>query len=447
MHRLHCFFRNDECDAFEAELPRMQVGLYYLRFEADTARGRYYSRREGANYYLAEEAAAFDFQLLISDFLYEKPSWIYGGIIYHVFVDRIFRGTETPPSAGGILDPDWENGIPEYPPYPGAPLKNNTFFGGNLDGVRLKLSYIASLGVNCIYLSPIFRAASNHKYDTGDYTTVDEAFGGDAALLRLVAEAEDYGIRIILDGVFNHTGDDSMYFNKYGHYDTVGAYQSKDSPYYSWYDFEKFPDKYTSWWGIDILPRINPDNPECRAYFTGDGGVIEKWMRCGIGGFRLDVADELSDGFIESIKECISKIRPDAILYGEVWEDASNKIAYEKRRSYYHGNALDGVMNYPLRTGIIRYLRFGETEPLRYALTDIMENAPKRIRDAQMNLLGTHDTERILTVLGGEFPEDGDNAAYAAYRMSGAGEGDAPPEAGLGHSVYRLWRALGLLRR
>lgn len=409
-----------DTDIYEGRLPKLTRGLYFLRFEIETLYGKCVAikERDGVRFHWLTDAAAFDFQLLISDFLYEKPSWIYGGVIYHVFVDRFFRGAETPPSDGGYLNSDWENGIPEYPPYPGAPLKNNMFFGGNLDGVRLKLPYIASFGVNCIYLSPVFRAASNHKYDTGDYMTVDEAFGGDAGLLRLVAEAEDYGIRVILDGVFNHTGDDSLYFNRYGNYDSIGAYQSKSSPYFSWYDFQNFPDQYTSWWGIKILPRINPDNPECRAYFTGDGGVIEKWMKAGIGGFRLDVADELSDDFIASIKARIAKIRPDAILYGEVWEDASCKVAYERRRAYYHGNALDGVMNYPVRNGIIRYLRYGEIEPLRYALTDVLQNAPKRIRDAQMNLLGTHDTERILTALSGEERGDMANETLACKQMT-----------------------------
>ncbi len=422
MNRFRLSFAAGCCDGgvYETKLPKLPRGLYFLRFELATAYGEYVSYRTNGflSFKRMADDAAYDFQILISDFLYPKPNWIYGGIVYHVFVDRFFRGSDTPPSCGGYFNPDWNNGIPEYPAYPGAPLKNNMFFGGNLDGVRLKLPYIASLGVNCIYLSPVFRAASNHKYDTGDYMTVDEAFGGDEALLRLIAEAEDYDITVILDGVFNHTGDDSIYFNKYGHYGSIGAYQSQNSPYYAWYDFESFPDRYRSWWGIDILPRINPDFPACRSFFIGDGGVVQKWMQYGIGGFRLDVADELSDEFIAEIKASVNSIKSDAILYGEVWEDASNKIAYGKRRAYYDGIALDGVMNYPVRTGIVRYLRHGETEALAYALTDVTENAPKRIRDAQMNLLGTHDTVRIITALAGEEANDIPNKILATKRMT-----------------------------
>lgn len=192
--------------------------------------------------------------------------------------------------------------MPEYPAYPGAPLKNNRFYGGTLLGIIDKLEYIRSLGVDTIYLSPIFDAASNHKYDTADYMSVDSMFGGEKAFKALIKKAHEYGIGIILDGVFNHTGSDSIYFNKYGHYKTLGAYQSKKSKYYSWYDFKNYPDEYTAWWGIDILPRIHPDKPDCRKYFVGKDGVIAKYASMGIDGFRLDVADELSDDFIAEIK-------------------------------------------------------------------------------------------------------------------------------------------------
>ena len=358
------------------------------------------------------------FQLTVSRFAHEAPEWLYGSVIYHVFVDRFRRGAKTPVREDAILNPDWENGVPQYPPYPGAPLANNMFFGGNLQGIEEKLDYFLSLGVSCLYLSPIFEAASNHKYDTGDYLKIDEMFGGESAFCSLLAKAKEKGIRIVLDGVFNHTGDDSVYFNRKGRYDSIGAYQSKESPYYDWYRFRDFPDKYECWWDIPILPRLFPESDTCRDFFIGKEGVISHYAEMGIGGFRLDVADELSDSFIEGIKERLTEHVPDAILYGEVWEDASNKIAYGNRRAYYHGRELDGVMNYPLRTGIVSYLREGKTDALRYALCEVLPNAPKRIADAQMNLLGTHDTERILTVLAGKSAGSCTNDELATLRMT-----------------------------
>ena len=416
-----------ECDVYDAVLDThyVGIGLYFFMIELDTQFGRLYGYRRGAELVFSDEYRVSDlFQLSISDFKYKKSESKLGGIIYHVFVDRFNRGGEVKKKKGTVTDDDWRV-IPEFPAYPGAPLKNNHFFGGTLWGVAEKLDYLQSLGVNTLYLSPIFDAASNHKYDTGDYMTVDSMFGGDAAFENLISKAKENGIGIILDGVFNHTGSDSLYFNREGNYDSVGAYQSQNSDYYSWYDFQRYPDKYTCWWGIDILPRIHPDKPSCRKYFVGKGGVIEKYARMGIDGFRLDVADELSDEFISLIKKKLNTYNKSSVLYGEVWEDASNKIAYDVRKKYYLGAELDGVMNYPVRKGIIDFLTTHDTATLLYALTDIVDNAPKRIRDMQMNLLGTHDTERILTVLGGERPEGRSNEYLSKKKMNDLERGTA----------------------
>ena len=398
-------------------LRALGTGLYFMRPRIFVGEKELYShRRDDGLVFDEDENLTGLLQLLVSDFKYDPPREIYGGIIYHVFVDRFNRGGRVQVSdTARIIDGVWES-IPEYPAYRGAPLKNNTFYGGTLYGIKNKLDYIASLGVTAIYLSPIFSSVSNHKYDTADYMHVDEMFGGDKALKALISAAKRRGINIILDGVFNHTGDDSIYFNRYLRYDTLGAYQSKDSPFYSWYDFREHPDKYTSWWGIDILPRINPDNPDCGDYFVGDGGVIDKYSRMGIFGLRLDVADELSDEFIGKIKSRLSS-NNSPMLYGEVWEDASNKLSYGKRKRYYQGSELDGVMNYPIRQGIIDFLLGVSTERLSYALSDVMFNAPKRVRDAQMNLLGTHDTERILTVLGTDCANSLSNDELAHRRL------------------------------
>lgn len=407
-------------DIYKVVIPKgkLCVGLYFFYFEIN-GYSSFYGFKNGNNIYFSNKKEGREaFQLTIYSPEYNAPSEKYGGIIYHIFVDRFCRGGDVKPKDDAVMIEDWGSEIVEYPSYPGAFLKNNTFYGGTLYGVASKLDYLEQLGVNTIYLSPVFDAYSNHKYDTGDYSHVDSMFGGDEALAELISKAKKRNIGVILDGVFNHTGSDSIYFNKSGKYDSTGAYQSKKSQYYSWYRFQAHPEKYTCWWGIDILPRIHPDEPSCAEYFVGTNGIIEKYAELGIDGFRLDVADELSDEFISQIKAALNRKNTSSILYGEVWEDASNKIAYDKRKKYYLGNELDGVMNYPVRTGIIEYIKFKHTDALRYALMEVFPNMPKRIRDAAMNLLGTHDTERILTVLGGEDPKEKTNAQLCKLRMT-----------------------------
>lgn len=405
-------------EEYKLKFPKLDCGLYFFRIRTVSPFGELYAYPSSGIIRFSPTDNCPLFQMSVSDFKYNVPSDLYGGVIYHIFVDRFNRGGKVEVSEGARLIEDFGDVIPEYPEYRGAPLKNNTFYGGTLWGIIEKLDYISSLGTKAIYLSPIFKSVSNHKYDTADYMSVDEMFGGDEALVELIKQAKSRGIGIILDGVFNHTGADSIYFNRYSRFSSLGAYQSKMSPYYDWFEFESYPDKYTSWWGIEILPRINPDIPSCRDYFVGKDGVVDKYSNLGIMGLRLDVVDELSDGFVKDIKERLNSNNPHSVLFGEVWEDASNKIAYGRRRSYYRGDELDGVMNYPLRKGIINYILYKDTHELSYALCDIINNAPTRIANLQMNLLGTHDTDRILTVLGGESSEGKSNSYLACKRLS-----------------------------
>ncbi len=410
-------FRGD--DIYIASLSDLGVGLYFGRIRAHGIFGVYYSTLSRSTLRFVKNEVSDTVQISVSSFPSPQKNPYLGGVIYHIFVDRFAKGKRfVPIKEDAKIIENWENGIPEYPSYPGAHLENNTFYGGTLYGVIERLDDLRSLGVTLLYLSPIFEAYSNHKYDTADYMSVDSMFGGEEALRLLIKEAACRGIGIILDGVFNHTGSDSIYFNKKGRYPGLGAYQSKKSPYYSWYDFQKFPNDYTCWWGIPILPRIHPDRKECREYFLGKDGVIEKYAEMGIAGFRLDVADELSDAFIAGIKRVLLKENKNALLFGEVWEDASNKIAYGIRKKYYLGRELDGVMNYPLRKALLSYVMKRETEELKYVFFEVYQNTPKRILDMQMNLLGTHDTERILTVLGGESAEGRTNAELASLRMT-----------------------------
>ncbi len=363
------------------------------------------------------------FTLLTVDRDYKPPVGFSGGVMYHIFVDRFNRSEKVslPRREDAEYESDWYNGRLQYSKNRGGEVKNNRFFGGSIPGITERLPYLESLGVGVIYLSPIFEAYSNHKYDTGNYMKVDECFGGDEALSELIEKAHERGIKIILDGVFNHTGDNSLYFNKKKKYSSVGAYSGKGSPFYDWYTFLERGDGsvgYESWWGIEIMPRLNQKNPVCRDFFCGEGGVCEKYMRMGVDGFRLDVADELPDEFLYAFRERMRSIDPNAILIGEVWENAVTKISYGERRHYFEGKQLDSVMNYPFRTAVIDAFGYSDAEMLADTLNMLYSTYPKEMSDNLMNIIGTHDTERILTLLAGADGDGMTNAEADAFRLS-----------------------------
>ena len=280
----------------------------------------------------------------------------------------------------------------------------NDFFGGTLNGILEKLQYLKDLGISCIYLNPIFKAYSNHRYDTGDYKTIDPILGDEKDFVNLCKTAESYGIHIILDGVFNHTGSDSLYFNKNGTYDEIGAYQSKESPYYNWFRFSEHPDKYESWWGIDTLPQVEENCKDFQNYILSDkDSVVKHWLKKGASGWRLDVVDELPDFFVKTLRSEVKKQDPDAVIIGEVWEDASHKVAYDELREYFLGEELDSVMNYPLRSALIDYVMANiDAETFERRIMSLKENYPAPAFYSLFNFLSSHDTERILTVLGGK---------------------------------------------
>ena len=377
------------------QLSFSEPGLYFYWFRLG---GRRAALGEDRNAGFSDSASAY--QILVYRECFATPAWFKGGIMYQIFPDRFFKSGEILVEKGKWLHRDWHE-TPEFRPNEKGKILNNDFFGGNFRGILKKLDYLQSLHVTVIYLNPIFRAFSNHRYDTGDYMQLDPMLGSEEDFSALVSECGKRGIRLILDGVFNHTGDDSRYFNKYGTYDEIGAYQSKDSKYYSWYNFRHFPDKYDSWWGIDVLPAVNENFPSYIDFITGENGVLRRWMKYPLGGFRLDVADELPDEFIAKIRSAVKSANGDAVVIGEVWEDASNKIAYSTRRKYFQGEELDSVMNYPLKDAIINFVVSGNTSLLRRTVGMLLDHYPKCVLDSLMNILGTHDTVRVLTALGG----------------------------------------------
>jgi len=333
------------------------------------------------------------------------PDWFKQGIMYQIFVDRFYNGNKENQvqnaKAKSMIHGDWYD-TPCYFKDEAGKVIRWDFFGGNLAGVIAKLPYLKELGISIIYFNPIFEAASNHKYDTGNYRKIDPMFGDEAVFDRLIREASRLGISVILDGVFSHTGSDSIYFNKYGNYPGIGASQSKDSPYYSWYRFRNYPDDYECWWGVEALPNVNEMEPSYREYIiSGRDSAVRYWMRKGVKGWRLDVADELPDQFIKELRQAVAEENQQAVLIGEVWEDASHKMSYGEQREYLWGEELHSVTNYPLREILIGYL-LGKMDAVTVhrRVMSLYENYPRESFCSLMNLIGSHDRERVLTVLG-----------------------------------------------
>ncbi|MFT9497663.1 glycoside hydrolase family 13 protein [Anaerosolibacter sp.] len=339
------------------------------------------------------------------------PSWFNSSIMYQIFVDRFFNGTEDGkilnPKPGSYLYTDWYASPSYIRDHETGAIQQYDFFGGNLLGIRKKLSYLKSLDINILYLNPIFESPSNHKYDTADYKKVDPMFGDTDTFRLLCQEAKELGISIILDGVFSHTGSDSIYFNKNSTYPSLGAYQSPASPYYSWFRFAVYPDQYECWWGIDTMPNTNEIAPSFQNFIIHDeASVVQHWMNLGAKGWRLDVADELPGSFIKAFRKRIKQIDPDSILIGEVWEDASNKVSHGESREYLFGEELDSVMNYPFRRILLDFiLGHSNGQETHGSLMHLYENYPLHHFYAAMNLVGSHDVPRILTLLGDAPPE------------------------------------------
>lgn len=391
------------------------IWYYFVITDADGAMWRYGARNEcsvGEGRFADGEPRSF--QITVYAPREVDPTWYRHGIVYQIFPDRFNRGgdnwteqveasfNENRNGPSRMLVHDW-NKQPVYQKDQYGRISTWDFYGGNLEGVREKLGYLKSMGISVIYLNPIFEAASNHRYDTADYMRIDPMLGDKETFKRLCSDAKELGISIILDGVFNHTGCDSRYFNKYGNYPEPGAFQSADSPYASWFKFGGDADhEYQCWWGVDDLPDVDENDPSYREFICGENGVVRTWLRLGASGWRLDVADELPDSFIEEIKAAALAEKPDAVVIGEVWEDATNKVSYGELRRYLQGHELDGVMNYPFRTSLLGYMTNSFTaHQVASRMEELWENYPREAFLSCLNLLGSHDRARILTRLGG----------------------------------------------
>ncbi len=388
---------------WECHYTPSKAEVYWYRFVIDTKDGRRFLVRKADATADVWENEGAEWQLTCYDKEFATPDWLAGGVMYQIFPDRFAKSgvvQEKVPS-DRVLRQDW-GGQPEWRPDANGVVRNNDFFGGNLRGIQEKLPYLKRLGVTCLYLNPIFEAHSNHRYDTANYKRIDPLLGTQNDFEELAKKANEMGMRVILDGVFSHTGADSVYFNKHGRYDEIGAYQSQQSPYSSWYRFSKWPTDYASWWGFETLPEVDELNPSFVEYVLGKEGVVRQWIRAGAAGWRLDVADELPDAFLERLRTAVKRCNAEAVIIGEVWEDASNKYSWGEHRRFLLGKELDSVMNYPFRGAILEYLRGGEASEFFNLVENILENYPPQTIRLLMNSLGTHDTERAITLLAGQ---------------------------------------------
>ncbi|MFT4146215.1 MAG: glycoside hydrolase family 13 protein [Mobilitalea sp.] len=373
--------------------------LHYYHFRALTTSGEVviYGNNEqgygGEGRFISPDRQLFDYQITVYDYDDFAPQWYREGVAYHIFIDRFSVDAE------GIKHPK-ENifiygrktDLPMYIKDEKGEIVRWDFFGGNLWGILEKLPYLKKMGITILYLSPLFTARSNHRYDTEDYMHIEPMIGGEEAFTALIKEADMLGMRIILDGVFNHCGADSIYFDRYNRYGN-GAYHNENSIYRQWFHITE-DHQYDAWWGVADLPRFNSKSEELRSFLLS---VVSKWSAYGIGGWRLDVADELEDEFIAQLRHCLKE---DQVLLGEVWEDPSNKIAYGKRRYYVKGNHLHGVMNYPYRECILDYLSSKiSAREASNRFTHYRENFPPHVLYNNFNNLGSHDTIRLITAL------------------------------------------------
>ncbi len=406
------FLKQSETALYETwggEFSACEPGLYFYEFFITTEKEAFRLRKQGND---TNMEAGELWQLSVIAQEYAVPEWAKGAVMYQIFPDRFAACGRC--DTAQKLQPYWVheswNEMPVWQPNEKGEILNNDFFGGNLNGIREKLDYLQRLGVQILYLNPIFMAFSTHRYDTYDYQRIDPMLGTEEDFRLLCEQAHTRGMKVVLDGVFSHVGSRSPYFQQ--------AIESKNSPFYPWFRFKHWPDQYECWWGITTLPCIDKNNDDYVNYIIEDkDSVVSRWIQLGADGWRLDVADELPDSFVAKLKRRIRQVKPDALLIGEVWEDASNKIAYDVRRRYFVDNELDSVMNYPWQKAILRYVR-GEDggEGLGESIMTLAENYPPDVLNCVMNVLSTHDTPRAITALVD--PRDGEREELARRTMS-----------------------------
>lgn len=396
---------DDQFFSTNLELPGKGCLLWYYFIIAASDGTCYYGNNEEQLGGLGDlyDHVPPSFQITVYNAGAKTPDWFKHAVMYQIFPDRFYRkGDKIIKKHGAVFHADWNDDPCYYKDPDTKEIVAYDFFGGNLQGILEKLDYLKNLGISVIYLNPVFESESNHHYDTGDYLKIDPILGTDADFSELVEKAKEKGIRIILDGVFSHTGSNSRYFNRQGQYDSVGAFQSPESPYFEWYNFRNFPYEYESWWNFNTLPNVTETTPSYMDFIINDkDSVLHHWLGKGIAGWRLDVIDELPEPFSQSFYAELKKTDSEAVMIGEVWEDASHKIAYGMSREYLCGQEMDSAMNYPFRKVLLDYLLgHADGRSCLRRFESLRENYPQENFYAMMNLIGSHDVQRAITLLG-----------------------------------------------
>ena len=416
----NCTGDQEGFEYFLCEFSLEECGLYFYWFRIGGKYGEFRLFKHGNE---TNMEAGEKWQLSVIPRVRRAPESFMGSVMYQIFPDRFCRvGTC---DLSEKLQPfnlrdDW-GGTPEYQPNRCGEVLCNDFFGGNFAGIASKLDYLKSLGVSVIYLNPIGMAFSNHRYDTADYKRPDPMLGTEEDFRKLCEQAHSLGIRVILDGVYSHTGCNSVYFDRYNRFGTGAYSQGERSPYYNWYTFKTYPNDYDCWWNFPTLPNVKELEPSYTDFIIdSEDSVIAHWLKLGADGFRLDVVDELPDEFVRRFHARLRELDPEALLIGEVWEDASNKTAYHEYRRYFTDRELSSTMNYPWQKAIVAYLK-GKDDgaALGDSIMTLAENYPPDVLNCVMNLLSTHDTPRILTLLGSDHEiDDRDKEALARFRLT-----------------------------
>ena len=428
----------DGMERWNAHYRFLDVSVYGYYFEVDIAGQTYvYQNNANAIFWTREKGSGgvghvdllpkssksvrrFRQTVYAADFV--VPAWAKDAVYYYIFPERFRNGSlANDPQPGREryhdqaveLHQDWL----EKPFKPGSgdgsdAVYNNDFFGGDLAGIIEKLDYIAELGANTLYITPLFQAASNHKYDTADYQHIDPGFGRNQDFERLTREAAKRGIRVIPDASLNHTGSDSIYFDRFGKYGGAGAFFggkiNPASPYADWYKFDASksdPDQqYQGWVGVKELPELNKASRSYRDFAYGaKDSVMKQWLDRGAAGWRMDVAPWVPDDFWREWRAAIKQHRPDALTIAETWFDASK---------FFLGDSFDSTMNYIFRNTVLDYAGGGNAKALYENIELLREAYPPQSFFALMNLLSSHDQARALHQFG--YHSEGDAAASIA---------------------------------
>jgi glycosidase len=450
---------NSKCDYWAATLENAEPdNLWYRFFVTDGTDTDYYddntSALDGGLGAATDDQEDNSFALMVYQPGFESPTWARDAIIYQIFPDRFRNGrADNDPKTGDIRYDDpvlklpwgmlpegycrnyadgatncpwrFDDTPPDWSPAKESP-RGRDYFGGDLKGVDQYLDYLKSLGVNTIYFNPIFDAGSNHSYDTQDYYKVDPYFGTQKDWENLNKHADQLGIRIILDGVFNHMSSDSPFFDRYHHYPTVGACESASSPYRNWFHFrppagsEPSPcapttpggndTYYDGWFGFDSIPVLTKTNPQVQDYFLSNPDSVSKhWLKAGAEGWRLDVMGDSSFpvGYWEQFRQVVKQTDSKALIVGELWQKDSTLLRFLR------GDRADTTMNYRMRDAIIGLLAPGNFDSKGFAdsghpikpsefaarIASIREDYPDAAYYSLMNLVDSHDTERLLWTL------------------------------------------------